>query len=487
MRTLAIINQKGGCGKTTTAINLAALLGRYGQRTLLVDMDPQSHCAAGFGIPESRFEHDIGDAMIAGVDRPIEAPRLLWRCARNVDLAPSRMKLAGLEASRGGLAELMDREKRLAMVLRRFKHDYDVACIDCPPSIGLLTYNALAASDLILIPVETSYFALQGAAKQVTTVRTLSRRLGVQTPVWILPTIHDAASTVAGDILAELHRRFKDRVVPVVIRRDPRLREAASYGQSVIDYCPTSTGAEDYGKLAQWAVEVLGGRIEQPMTAGDEPLEGPEIAVPAVSPRVLADRPESPGDAGELKPANRAEDVAKRAQEFLRRVALGRGTLHERPTPPASGTTQASTTPMPSEPASVTVVAPEPACAPSLRLIERPEVRAVSISPTAVRTPGVHESNQGVLFVQPLACGSKVAIAGTFNGWSPTTHVMRRNTSSGVHELCLRLPPGKFLYRLVIDGQWTADPHNNACEPNPYGDTNSVLVVGAARPVEQSA
>src|SRR5437016_12709818 len=112
MRTIAIINQKGGCGKTTTAINLAATLAKHGFRTLLVDMDPQSHCAAGLAIPEQRIDLDIGDAMLAGPDDAIDPKRLFWRASRNLDLAPSRMKTAGLEASRGGLSDKPDKEHR---------------------------------------------------------------------------------------------------------------------------------------------------------------------------------------------------------------------------------------------------------------------------------------------------------------------------------------------------------------------------------------
>src|SRR4051812_30460415 len=214
MRTIAIINQKGGCGKTTSAINLAATLARQGQRTLLVDMDPQSHCAAGLGIPEQRIEMDIGDAMLAVGQRTIDPTRLLWRAVRNLDLAPSRMRLAGLEASRGGLADLPDKDKRLGAVLHQFRAGYDVVCIDCPPSIGLLTFNALAAADMVLIPVETSYFSLQGATRQVNTVKTISRRLAIHLPVWVLATIHDQSNAVAIDLLEELHRRVKDKGVP---------------------------------------------------------------------------------------------------------------------------------------------------------------------------------------------------------------------------------------------------------------------------------
>jgi chromosome partitioning protein len=483
MRTIAIINQKGGCGKTTTAINLAAMLARAGRRCLLVDMDPQSHCAAGLGVPESRIEWDIGDAMLAVGQRPLDLPRMLWRVARNLDLVPSRMKLAGLEASRGGLAELLDREKRLALVLQALRHDYDVACIDCPPTIGLLTYNALAAADVVLVPVETGFFSLQGASKQVNTVKALVRRLGVQTPIWLLPTIHEHDNGVAADLLREMHRRFKDRMAPVVIRRDVGLREAAAFGQPIADYKPDSDGARDYADLAAWVGGLSGGVPAESEPAGDTGEALPEVTVPAISPRVLAERAPEPQPVREPKelPSSRAGDVARRAQEFLRKVALGRSG-------PAAAAAEAPATPAPTppiEPPPITVVAKDPVGT-ALRLVESP-IRATAPSPALVRLLGVHETNQGVLFVQPLSVGHRVAIAGTFNNWSATAHELRPNPALGVHELCLKLPPGRFLYRLVIDGQWSADPYNNECEPNPFGEINSVFVVGATRAVGQSA
>ncbi len=380
MRTVAIINQKGGCGKTTTAINLAATLAKHGQRTLLVDMDPQSHCAAGLGIPESRIEMDIGDAMLAVGHRHIDPTRLLWRAVRNLDLAPSRMRLAGLEASRGGLADLPDKDKKLSAVLNHFKSGYDIACIDCPPSIGLLTFNALAAADMVLIPVETSFFSLQGATRQVNTVKTISRRMAIHLPVWLVPTIHDQSNAVAIDLLEELHRRFKDKVVPVVVRRDSKLREAASFGQSIIDYSPESTGAEDYSRLAGWVLENLRARVaaeigfgtEQDLLAEEEPVEVGEVdeADEAVVQSGVVQTPEvrvTPSvpvvEAPEVKPVSRAEDVARRAQEFLRRVALGRNGLEGGTTPfqtPAPASTPANSPTTSTTPAEESAAAPTP-------------------------------------------------------------------------------------------------------------------------------
>lgn len=524
MRTISIINQKGGCGKTTTAINLSSVLARAGKRVLLVDMDPQSHCAAGLGIPEQRIEMDIGDAMLALGVKPIDPARLLWRAVRNLDLAPSRMKLAGLEATRGGLAQLSDKHRRLTAVLEKLKHDYDIAVIDCPPSIGLLTYNALAAADMVVIPVETGFFSLQGANRQVNTVKTLSKRLGMQISVWILPTLHDPANTVATDLLEELHRRFKDRVVPVIVRRDVRLREAASFGQTIVDYAPSSMGAEDYGRLGVWVQENLTGRVQMPVELAAENTEsGSDLEVvttpavsnapttraatpasgPMVEPRPIAtDDSTSPalpvvdtdGLSNEPKPLSRAEDVARRAQEFLRKLALGRtGT-----TTPGTGSPEVwghTTPPMApggavTEPKSATVPPPfntETTIAGTvlhpprqvLTVMEHTSAAPVAISPSAQRLLGIRETNQGVLFVQPLTQGRHVSIAGSFNGWSSTAHPLRRNEDLGVFEICLKLAPGKILYRLVIDGLWTADPHNDHCEPNPFGEVNSVFYVGA--------
>ncbi len=483
MRTIAIINQKGGCGKTTTAINLSAMLARHGRRTLLVDMDPQSHCAAGLGVPEQRIDLDVGDAMVASPTKELDLARLMWKPARNLDLLPSRMRLAGLEAPRGALANMQEKEKRLASTIARFAAGYDIVCIDCPPSIGLLTYNALVAADVVLIPVETSFFSLQGATRQVNMVKTLARKMGLHRPIWVLPTIHDEDNAVARDLLGELRRRFGERVLPSAIRRDARLREAASFGQTIIDYAPGSNGYDDYDKLAQWVLAhwQVSGQVDAALEetlAASEPgedegngySEQPAVASPAAAAPITLPEPFAPSDVtvphqspAELKPVTRAEDVARRAQEFLRKVALGR-TAEQHPAPPPTHS-----------PAAPTLETPR-----NVLKLTGEDIRPASISPSVKRLLGAHETNQGVLFVQPLSTGRHVAVAGTFNNWASGAHVMRPNPELGVFELCLRLPPGKFLYRLVIDGSWSADPYNNQCEVNQFDEANSVVVVGEA-------
>jgi chromosome partitioning protein len=546
VRTIAIINQKGGCGKTTTAINLAGLLARAGRRTLLVDMDPQSHCAAGLGIPEHRLDMDIGDAMLAIGNRPIDAARLLWKAGRNLDLAPSRMRLAGLEAARGGLTPMADKERRLAMVLDQFRKEYDLAIIDCSPAIGLLTFNALLAADMVIIPVETSFFSLQGATKQVNTIKTLTKRIARPVGVWLLPTIHDQDNAVAGDLLLELRRRFKERLIPVVIRRDVKLREAASFGQTIVDYDPRSTGAEDYTALATWTLDTAStmpdssplpnfepahnGSLEGSLSEQPDPvlIEVLPQSTDNVYPRKAASQAPAPAHAElvhavaappmpsaapseslvstatttdqiEVKTASRAEDVARRAQAFLRRMATGGsasdvsasiatmpGSATSAPSSPARGsssmTSAAMSPPMPST-GSVSVAAPLMPVAsphPTLRLIEQAKLSLDNLGSATQGLLGARPTRQGVLFVQPLTVGKKVCIAGDFNGWSASATPMKKNEALGVFEVCLKLEPGRYRYRIVIDGIWAADQFNESAEMNPFGELNSIVVVPAA-------
>lgn len=518
MRTITIVNQKGGCGKTTTAINLASVLGMQGRSVLLVDMDPQSHCAAGLGIPDQRVDMDVGDAMLYVGRRPLDQARLVWRAGHNLCLVPSRMRLAGLEATRGGLSEMPDKERRLSLVLNELAPNFDIAIIDCGPSIGLLTYNALSAADFVMIPVETSFFSLQGATRQVNTVKTMARRLGVTLPVWILPTIHDETSAVAGDLLDELHRRFKDRVVPAVIRRDSKLREAASYGQTIHDYAPASPGADDYRRLAEWSQTRLSLPIlnEPASEWADEPVaEQPYSMDQQLDPASVSGSDDSghgstdgPGDQlgdgmgepspvvtltnpastlaalggvsarAELKPVSRAEDMARRAQAFMTKRVADEKALAAQNLP----TEHASNHPRQEVP--MRSVAPfaqsSPTTTATLFSSSKESARVAPTSsptPSSTRLYGVRVTPQGVLFVQPLNLTGSAAVAGSFNGWSATAHVMRKNTTLNVFELLVKLPPGKYAYRLVQDNHWSADPYNDQSEMNTFNEPDSWFVV----------
>ncbi|MDP7004891.1 MAG: ParA family protein [Phycisphaerales bacterium] len=255
VRTFAIVNQKGGCGKTTTAINIAAVYARRGLKTLLVDMDPQSHCAAGLGVPEEQIEKDIGDAMVAMHDELLNKETYLWEISNNFSLVPSTMMLTTLEAPGGRLQKLPDRDRRLESLLGLWRNDFDRCVIDCPPNIGLLTYNALRAANEALIPVETGYFSLRGARRQRKTIDALIARIGKTIPCWIIPSIH-RPSPLARKLLHRLQESFSPEVAPTVIRDHETLREAASFGQPVIDFAQGSEADQDFESLVCWLEEI---------------------------------------------------------------------------------------------------------------------------------------------------------------------------------------------------------------------------------------
>lgn len=252
MRVFAIINQKGGCGKTTTAINLAAAFAESGKRTLLVDMDPQSHCALGLNVPETRMEGTIEDPILAESLFNYDLDEILWQISSELYLAPSSVSLAGIEQQ---LARREDRDLRLKKVLGLVENDFDIAIIDCPPSVGLLTFNALRAADDVIIPVETGFFSLQGSIKQATTLQVMAEKYQHHVRIHILPNMYDVRMTISRDIHAEMKRYFGTEIVAEPIHYNAKLKEAASYGQPIFEYEPGSRGTEDYEKLVQWLSE----------------------------------------------------------------------------------------------------------------------------------------------------------------------------------------------------------------------------------------
>ena len=249
MRTIAIINQKGGCGKTTVSINLAATLASMRRRTLLVDMDPQSHCCLGLAVPESQLDRSIGDVLRHGLDGSIAVTDALWQINRHLDLAPSTMALSALEQE---LAGAPDKDRRLSQILSTIEDQYEFCVIDCPPAIGLLTFNALRAAREVIIPVETGYFSMQGAVKQEETIQMLARRVHHNVRFKVLATMYDVRMKLSREILGALRKQFRDQLLPVVVHFNSKLKEAASFGQPITEYDAASRGMKDFEKLVGW-------------------------------------------------------------------------------------------------------------------------------------------------------------------------------------------------------------------------------------------
>jgi chromosome partitioning protein len=363
MRTIAVVNQKGGCGKTTTAVNLAGCLATAGDRVLLVDLDPQAHSTLALGVdpetlPENLYEILIepigsaGAARLADVIRP-------W--SDLLHLAPSGIVLSALEQKlTADRAE--QRTERLAAALAPVTDRYDWCLIDCPPNVGVLTFNALRAARELIVPLETSTFAIHGVQKLLETIALLTERIGHALVVRILPTLYDGRTRYARETLAEIRALFGDLCFDTVIRSNIKLREAARRGEPIVAFARSANGAQDYGSLA----------IELSLTPPPE-------------------------------------------QHLVR--------------------------------------------------------------PSAVATPG-GEREVVVRYRDPAA--SDVRIAGDFNGWVPDKNVRSLVQAEGVERVwtkILHLPPGKYHYRYVVDGEWREDPDNPEAAPGPVGGRNSVLIV----------
>ena len=258
MRTIAVVNQKGGCGKTTVAINLASALTEFGRRVLLVDMDPQSHCAVGLAVPEEQIEQGIYDVLISmGRNEPIRLAEILWQISERLELAPASIDLSAFEQQMSGVNES---QLCLSNVLSNISKDYDYAIIDCPPAVGLLTFSAMTAATDIIVPVETGYFALHGLSKQLETINMLSQRGGRTLDVRILASMYDIRTKMAREVMAELRRHFADKMFSTTVNFNTKIKEAASFGQPIGEYDPASKGQADFRALAE---EIIGAEAGQ--------------------------------------------------------------------------------------------------------------------------------------------------------------------------------------------------------------------------------
>lgn len=247
--TIACANQKGGVGKTTTVVNLATYLALAAQRVLVVDVDPQANATSGLGHEKATTDRSIYDALVGGAS----AIHLIVPTAiAGLSLLPASADLAGLEIE---LVPLAGRERRLDAALRPLREEYDYVLVDCPPSVGLITINALTAADSVLIPLQCEYYALEGLSQLLATIELVREHLNPSLRIaGVLLTMFDARTTLSADVSAEVRQHLGDRVFETHVPRSVRLSEAPSYGQPVALYSPGSRGAEAY-RLA--AAELL--------------------------------------------------------------------------------------------------------------------------------------------------------------------------------------------------------------------------------------
>jgi chromosome partitioning protein len=364
MRTIAIVNHKGGCGKTVTAINLSACMAERRKKVLLVDLDPQGHASLGLNIKPEETEKSMYH-VLSETHRDVRMEDVIIGVDKFLDLAPSGTILSAVEQE---LAGQPGREDRLVNALATISVEYDYIIVDCPPSLGLLTFNALRACREIIVPVEASFFALHGLGKLSETIRLVENRFGQKKFVQALATIYDRRTRIAREVLEELRQHFGKDLFKTIVHINVRLKEATGFGQPIGQYDRRSSGYRDYTNLAQ------------------------EV---------------------------RSFESARRYQFKAKSAA----------TPPL----------------------------------------------------GAEVMKEGVTFRVHFPRAKSVQVAGDFNDWNPQEGAMLDTEGPGIWSKVLRLKPGIYQYRFVVDGHWQEDPHNPRKVETPFGVMNSVIEFGQKR------
>lgn len=252
MTRIAILNQKGGVGKTTTAVNLASYLGKAGKKVLLVDLDPQGNATSGLGIEKNVLNETMYDALF----QPESAPNIVLDTEfQNVQILPANANLAGAEVQ---LVSAIQRELQLKRTLEQFE-EYDYILIDCPPSLGLLTINALCAAQHVLIPVQTEYYALEGLSQLISVIERVQQSVNLDLQIiGVVLTMFDSRNSLSEQVKAELDKHFQDKVFKTIIPRNVRLAEAPSFGKPIGEHDKWSKGARAYKSLAKEVMNRVG-------------------------------------------------------------------------------------------------------------------------------------------------------------------------------------------------------------------------------------
>ena len=246
-KAIAIFNQKGGVGKTTTNINLGACLALKGKRVLMLDIDPQGNTTSGIGVSKKELEYTVYELLIEDNFDPRDA--VLHTSVENLDLIPANVDLAGAEIE---MVQLEGREKRLQKAINKIRNDYDYIFIDCPPSLGLLTINSLSAVESVLIPIQCEFYALEGVSQLMSTIELVRKNLKPDLEVeGVVLSMFDGRTNLSIQVVQEVKKYFGAKVYSTVIPRNIRLAEAPSFGMPIVEYDPRSKGAEAYREFAE--------------------------------------------------------------------------------------------------------------------------------------------------------------------------------------------------------------------------------------------
>jgi chromosome partitioning protein len=398
-------------------------------------------------VPEEQIEQSVYDVLIStSRNEPIKMTEILWQISDKLELAPASIDLAAFEQQMAGINE---REDCLREALADMKENYDYAIIDCPPAVGLLTFNALRAATEVVVPVETGYFALHGLSKQLETLSILCRRSGQQVNVRVLASMYDIRTKMAREILADLRSRFGDKMFDTIICFNTKIKEASSFGQPISEYDSASKGRRDFSALAD---EILGVEAKQQRNEFVNSLADQLESISASADELLQ----------AAKPPVKVEPLQiEQPETDLREEEL---ILVEEPVELALGE-------------EIEVAEEQTSEEPLPAAVQEVETQQKSTAVKLSEYYGVTQLNDAVVFVTLYPRAHSVQIAGDFNNWQPEHHIMEKVGESGVWQTQMKLDPGRYRYRLVVDSQWQQDPYNELTELNPFGGFNSVIEV----------
>lgn len=411
MRIISIANQKGGCGKTTTAINLAAALGKNGRRVLLIDLDPQAHASLGLNVESQDSIYNVISKL---TPRKLRLDNIIQRIESSFDIVPSNILVGTLEQE---LADEIGRELKLSEVIATVKDNYDYILIDCAPSLGILTVNALRASDELIIPVETSRFSIQGVEHLLDIVNLVRDRLNHPIQCRVLITMFDSRLRHSFAMLETFRKKFSELLFDTIVHTNVKLKESAVMGQTVAVYDKYSRGSKDYFSLSREIIcaekKPAGADIKEPVAVKFKDL--------------LAQEP--------VEPLSLQAPVSAEPVEAL------------------------------SEAVSIDSEVTAPVFSEKMEKVVEQELKQI-------------QQLFPVRFSYEAANAKSIFVTGSFNDWSLDDHC-RLKQLNGKWEAVIPLKPGVYKYQFIVDGVWKEDPVNPSKERNSFGDVNSLIEVTA--------